>query len=54
MKVKKVEIFQNKVGFTGCKWSNLNAPSTETSLSQAHFEVFPFPIFSKARERVVG
>ena len=30
MKVKELEIFQNKSGLKGCKWSSLKAPGTET------------------------
>ena len=30
MKVEKLENLQNKIGSTGCKWSSLNAPGTET------------------------
>ena len=32
MKVKKLEIFQNKIGLKGCKWSSLKATGTETPL----------------------
>ena len=28
-----LEKFLNTIGLTGCKWSNLNAPGTETLLS---------------------
>ena len=47
MKVKKLKIFQNKRGLMGCKWSSLNAPSTENPLSHSLFlglGEFPFPI----------
>ena len=46
MKVKKMENFQDKKGWMGCKWSSLNAPSTENPLSHSLLELgdFPFPI----------
>ena len=46
MKVKKMETFQDKNGLMGCKWSSLNAPSTENPLSHSLLELgdFPFPI----------
>ena len=34
MKIKKMEIFWNKISSTVCKWSSLNAPGTETPVSQ--------------------
>ena len=40
MKLKKLEIFWNKMGSMGCKWSNLNAPGTETTLNN------PLSLFS--------
>ena len=33
MKGKKVDFFWNKISFTGCKWSNMKARSTETPVS---------------------
>ena len=33
MKVKKLEIFQNKMGLKDCTWSSLNALSNETPVS---------------------
>ena len=30
---KKVDILWNKISLTGCKWSSLNAPGTETPVS---------------------
>ena len=30
MKVEKLENCENKIGFTGSKWSSLNAPGTQT------------------------
>ena len=46
MKVKKLEIFCNKRGLKGCKWSSLNVPGTENPLSHPLFglDEFPFPI----------
>ena len=35
IKVRKVEIFWNKISLTGCKWSNSNALSTETPVSHS-------------------
>ena len=48
MKVKKLEIFQNKIGSMGCKLSSLKAPGTETPLSGPFLELgeFPFLIIS--------
>ena len=46
IKVKKVEKFRDKICVTGCKWSNLNAQSTETPLSYSLLEESLFPIFS--------
>ena len=45
MKVKKMENVWNKCGLTGCKWSSLNAPGTETPLSHSVLELeqLPFP-----------
>ena len=43
MKVKKLKIVQNKVGLTGCKWSSLKAPGTETPLSYPFLELGEFP-----------
>ena len=47
-KVKKLEIFQNKMGLKGCNWSSLNAPGTETFLSYPYWEgeILPTPIIS--------
>ena len=33
MKVKKLENFGSKMGLKGCKWFSVNAPGTETPLS---------------------
>ena len=46
MKVKKLEIFCNKRGLEGYKWSSLNVPGTENPLSHPllGLEEFPFPI----------
>ena len=38
MKVKELEIFQNKSGLKGCKWSSLSAPGTETPQSYPYWE----------------
>ena len=48
MKVKQLEIFPNKIGLKGCKWSSLNAPGTEPPQSHPYLELgeFPIPIFS--------
>ena len=46
MKGKKVEIFENKISLTDCKWSNLNTPSTETTLSHLLLSDSLFLIFS--------
>ena len=35
MKGKKVQYFCNKISLTGCKWSSLNAPGTETPVSHS-------------------
>ena len=43
MKVKRMEIFQNKRGLKGCKWSSLNAPGTENPLSHSILELGEFP-----------
>ena len=34
MKVKKLEMFRNKMSLMGCKWSSLNTPGTEFLLWQ--------------------
>ena len=46
MNVKKMEIFWNKRGYKGCKWSDLNTPGTENPLSHPLLELdkFSFPI----------
>ena len=45
IKVRKVENFWDKISLTGCQWSNLNAPGSETPVSQSLLEesIFPFP-----------
>ena len=45
MKVKKLEIFGNKSGLRGCKWSRLKGPGTETPLSHPILKLgeLPFP-----------
>ena len=44
MKIKKVENFENKIGSKHCKWSSLNAQSTEIHVSHPILKlgVFPF------------
>ena len=39
IKVKKVEIWWDKIGLAGCKWSSLNAPGSETPL--CHLLLYP-------------
>ena len=39
MKVKKLKILGNKIGSRGCIWSSLNAPGTETPLSDAYWNL---------------
>ena len=48
MKVKKLEIFWNKMDSMGCKWSSLNTPGTENPLSHSILKLdeSPFPIIS--------
>ena len=50
MKVKKMEIFQNKVGLMGCKWSSLNAPGIETHLSHPTLKLGEFPFIGSLPE----
>ena len=42
--MKKLEIFGNKIGLKGYKWSGLNAPSTKSQSGCAN-SLFPFQIF---------
>ena len=44
LKVKKFENLGDKIGFTGCKWSSLNAPGTEILVSDSECQksIFPF------------
>ena len=42
MKAEKLEIFLNKIGLTGCKWSSLNAPCTESLVSHFGWENYIF------------
>ena len=46
MKVKMMEILQQKSSLKGIKWSSLNAPGTENPLAHLllWLEEFPFPI----------
>ena len=40
---KKMEIFWDKISSTGCKWSSLNAPRSETPVSHSLFGSVPNP-----------
>ena len=44
MKVKKLKIFWHKMGSMDCKWSSLNAPSTQTPLSHPILKLWEFHI----------
>ena len=46
MEGRKVANFWDKISLTGFKWSNLNAPSTETLVSHSLLSESLFPIFS--------
>ena len=46
IKVKQIEIFQNKMSLKGCKWSSLNAPGTQIPLSHSFLELGEFPFLS--------
>ena len=57
MKGKKVETFWNKISLTGCKWSNLNAPMSETPVSHSLLvdsvdSLSPFSASARAEIRV--
>ena len=43
MKLKKLEIFWNKMGSMGCKWSSLNAPGTQNPLSHSIWKLDESP-----------
>ena len=45
IKMRKLEKLWNKISSTGCKWSSLNAPSTETPVSHPFWGDSPFLIF---------
>ena len=45
MNGKKFENFWDKISWTGCKWSSLNAPSTEIPVSHPLLSESLFPIF---------
>ena len=47
MKLKKLQKLGNKSGLTGCKWSSLNAPGTQTPLFHPYLKLgeFPFSVF---------
>ena len=40
---KKADFFGDKISLTGCKWSSLNAPNTDTPVSHSLFESSRFP-----------
>ena len=40
---QKFEKIQNKLCLTGCKWSSLDAPGTESPLSHSGWDNFTFP-----------
>ena len=42
IKVEKFENLGNKIGLTGCKWSSLNAPGTDTPESHPFLELGDF------------
>ena len=48
MKVKKLKIFQHKMGSMSCIWSSLNVPGTETPLSHPILKLdeSPFPLLA--------
>ena len=43
IKMWKLENLGNKIGLTGCKWSSLNAPGTQTPLYHPFLELGEFP-----------
>ena len=45
IKVKRWTFLKNKISLTGCKWSNLSAPGTETDKSLSLSGDFLFPKF---------
>ena len=47
MKVKKLKIFQDKMGSMGCKWSSLNAPGTQSPLSHPILKLDEFPFLKR-------
>ena len=60
MKDKKLENFRNKISLTGSKWSNLNAPMSETPvshslLSDSLFPILPFSLWgNKELDLTIG
>ena len=48
IKVSKVEHFWNKIILTGCKWSSLNTPRSETPVSHSLLEISLFPFSAPA------
>ena len=45
---KKVEISWNKISFTGCQWSSLNAPGSGTPVSHSLLKSSLFPFSAPA------
>ena len=46
IKVKQIEISQNKMGLKDCKWSSLNAPGTQNPLSHPFLELGKVPLLT--------
>ena len=46
IKMKQIENSNNKVGLKGCKWSNLNAPGTQTRSVSSFFGMGLFPFLT--------
>ena len=46
IKMKQIENCQNKMGWKGCKWSSLNALSTQTPLSHSVLELHFSPFLT--------
>ena len=46
MKVEMLEKFLNKMGLLGCKWSNVNAPGTQSCHSHSIIELGDFPLLA--------
>ena len=47
MKVKMLKNLENRIVLTGCKWSSLNTPGTQSPVSHSGWEIsiFPFSAF---------